>query len=579
MRSSSIAGVLTLTLFVAGGLAKVPQARADEDHFQTFPVGERALGMGGAFTGFADAPSAAWYNPAGLAHLERDALAGSLQLTVSTHRVVEDGYGSPVGTADLEHSGLPAIPLFVGVVKRLGRRDDTGLRRHAFALSTTFPNAQRYRFDVALANSSTGVRDALRIDREARSIWYGPSWAYRVSPTLAFGISGFLVTRRVRHSEDHTIITEGVLNPARGTFENATLSVRETMVKMQTRHIVFRLGAMWDATDRLRLGVMVQPPGIELTDTARIRERRAFADTLAADSYATLYESEQKNLSAAAPVPLEVRLGTSYAASESFVLALDVGLVVPRSGLVRAFGQPAPEPITGETPQPGDFFADSYRRDIVVNAALGFEAVAADVIPIRAGVYTDLSAAPSIDGPTDLYAHDDVDRVGSTFSIGYRSEDYDLSVGVAALFGFGTGLRTNPDPGLGATPEAYLPTDVRERTIFFFISGAQSTVSRLARHVYREHIRGPRRNRQEPEAGAGQVPQTEAGAEPEAGVGAEPEAQHRPDSVSELESESESELELELELELESELEPGAISAPVMEPGLESEVEAEPLSD
>lgn len=569
---SRFAGVFAVGLFVATSVLGSPAAQADDDHYQTFPVGERALGMGGAFTGFADAPSAAWYNPAGLAHLERDALAGSLQLTVSTQRIVEDGYGTPAGTADLEHTGLPAIPLFVGIVKRLGRRDDTGLRRHAFALSTTYPGAQRYRFDVGLANASTGVRDTLRIDREDRSAWYGPSWAYRVSPDLAFGISGFLVTRRFRHSEDQTIITEGTFDPVRGTFENATLFVRESLVKLQTRHIAFRLGAMWSPTNQLRLGLMVQPPGIELTQDASIRERRAFADTLAAPSYATLFESEDKSLSAASPIPFEVRLGTSYAINASTLVALDVSLAVPVGGRVQAFGQPAPDPVTGDTPQPGLFVTDTFEREIVVNGAVGVEAVAAGVVPIHVGVYTDLSGAPSIDGPTDFYVHDDVDRFGGTFSIGYRSEDYDLSVGVAALFGFGTGLRTNPNPGFDPTPEAYLPTDVRERTIFFFISGAQATVSRLARHVYRDRVRNPRRNRRrDAEREAARQAEFEAEGERENA----PEA----DGPSGFETAPGPEAEGQPEDEPEAEAEPESAPAPVPVPEAPLGPDAEPLSE
>ncbi|HEX6246191.1 MAG TPA: hypothetical protein VFZ61_34945, partial [Polyangiales bacterium] len=40
--------------------------RADPYHFQGIPLGQRALGFGGAYTGLAEDPSAAYYNPAGL---------------------------------------------------------------------------------------------------------------------------------------------------------------------------------------------------------------------------------------------------------------------------------------------------------------------------------------------------------------------------------------------------------------------------------------------------------------------------------------------------------------------------------
>ena len=48
-------------------------ALADDGHYQNFLVGERAAGMGGAFTAIANDPSGTYYNPAGLVDIKSNA--------------------------------------------------------------------------------------------------------------------------------------------------------------------------------------------------------------------------------------------------------------------------------------------------------------------------------------------------------------------------------------------------------------------------------------------------------------------------------------------------------------------------
>ena len=42
------------------------RSAAQAIHYRSLPIGERAMGLGGAFTGIADDPSATYYNPAGM---------------------------------------------------------------------------------------------------------------------------------------------------------------------------------------------------------------------------------------------------------------------------------------------------------------------------------------------------------------------------------------------------------------------------------------------------------------------------------------------------------------------------------
>jgi uncharacterized membrane protein YecN with MAPEG domain len=60
-RRHSAAVVLLLGCVLTAGVT------ADEYHFVNTFVGDRAAGMGGAYTAIADGPEGMYYNPAGLA--------------------------------------------------------------------------------------------------------------------------------------------------------------------------------------------------------------------------------------------------------------------------------------------------------------------------------------------------------------------------------------------------------------------------------------------------------------------------------------------------------------------------------
>lgn len=480
-------------------LALVPSwARADDTHYQTFLIGERALGMGGAATGVGSEASAVFYNPGGLAFTRDNGFSGNLSINAYDRRDIDQGYGSPLGVADLTATSRPAVPVFASGVAKFGRRDADGVRPHAFAFTTLTPVQRSLRMTADLADG--GVADTLRIDEQSRTLYLGPTLSFRLPRRVGFGVSLFLVTQRFRHSEDQVVVTEGEGDPSTGVFTNNTLFVRESLLTRTTRHLVARIGVTWEPAPRWRLGVMVQPPGIEVTGEASIRERISFADLLAEPATALLLFDEQKGLGANAPIPFELRVGASFQATEDTLLALDLSVHGPRGSAddrYRTYGAPAPDPVTGNTPLPGLFVEEDAYRTTEVNLSVGFEQVIRDSVPLRVGFFTDRSAAPAIDGPTDVFQVAQVDRYGATFTLGWLAGGFELSVGAAALFGRGTGLRVNPDAG-GAIPETYLPTDVRDRTVYFFVSGYKRAATVLGRQAWNA-VRDRRRNAPAPE--------------------------------------------------------------------------------
>jgi hypothetical protein len=103
--------------------------------------------------------------------------------------------------------------------------------------------------------------------------------------------------------------------------------------------------------------------------------------------------------------------------------------------------------------------------------------VIAGVVPWSAGVFTDLSAAQRITGPSATYAWPDVDRFGITASIGWRAPRYTLGLGGALKVGTGNALVVSAQPD----EPSYAPSRWHERSILFFVSGYQRAAEELAK--------------------------------------------------------------------------------------------------
>jgi hypothetical protein len=145
-------------------------------------------------------------------------------------------------------------------------------------------------------------------------------------------------------------------------------------------------------------------------------------------------------------------------------------------------GTPDPDPVTTATPQPGDLLPQAWHRKMTFNVSAGLDAVLFDVIPFRVGLFTNMSAAPDVPLAGDVLGVDDVDMFGASLSVGVRSGDYDIAIGASALLGSGHGYAILP----AGSPSTYGRTEVQDRILYFFLSGAQRAAHNLARTAYRE---------------------------------------------------------------------------------------------
>lgn len=460
-------------------------ARAQELNYNTFLIGTRAMGMGGAFTGVADDPSSAFHNPAGLGLMLRSATSANLSVIAIEGWKMEGGYGSIAGPRDLEHDAIPSLPLFVGFGQKFGSEDAHGIHQHGIALSIVRPAQIRRRFEVNVFDEVAGFGDSIRIDHEESSQWYGVSYGVRLEPGFALGIGGWLALRDVEHREEQ-FTARGII-PAGASRTADRLMAQQNEATVSTIGLVFRIGLLWHIDSQWSFGAMLQPGAISITNGATLSARSGRTGTGIPPAVEDLRFIEQEDLSGDLPLPWQLRVGASHRFTPDYRMALDLAVYAPigsESDPVDTFGGEV-DPVTGEVPSPGQFIAREWYANMTANVALGFDAMIADLVPLQAGVFTDFSAAPGIDGPSPVYRSPQVHGFGASVAGGIHRGDFDVQVGAAGVFGWGTGLGTNPDANAPVS-ERYLPRSVERYTLYFFISGTERAAESLVRELLRE---------------------------------------------------------------------------------------------
>lgn len=460
-----------------------PAARADPFHAQTLPLGQRAVGMGGAYTAIADDPSATFYNPAGIIMSSDSALSASMTLVAFDRATVEGGYRTENGRSRLSHSTGTSLPTFVSAVKQLGKRDALGRRQHAFALSTFTRSQRRMSFDVQVRQPAVdGSRLAtLSVDDAHRTVWHGLSYAYRPLPNLAIGLSGFLSITRTNYTEERIAAELGAADQMQGSVTSPRNSWTSHLASTNVKNMLVRVGILYRASERLRLGFMVQPPSLHVRGRAKIRMRTLRTDLTTDPAGSSLLNVSEDNLVSRAPQPWELRAGAAYALYHWLMLSGDVSFYGP-SGSQRhpivAIGPRREDPETGVVPDAGAFVSETWRRTANANVALGLEAILKDTIAIRSGIYTDFSSAPDVPRRSNEYQPPCVHRVGGTLSFGLVSDGYDISLGMIGLLGRGQALSFDAQ---ATADEAYQRTVAKDRMFLFFLTGVKSAVRALTR--------------------------------------------------------------------------------------------------
>lgn len=453
-----------LRAFPLSLLALVGVAHAGEFHFETFRYGQRAMGMGGAVTGQPFEPEASYYNPAGLALMERGArFSGALNFFGYDRRIQKGALrdGGFFAPSDLDSANFLPTPSSSVISTRFAGR-------HAIAFSTFLigdlaedfegsrvtPVSDDPLFDSVKFNSTFVRRDRLQLR--------GLTYAYAPTRRLAFGISAFWL----EHEREETARRAQILS-AEDLFANLFIDVT-SREKTTTHSLLGRLGVAWRPSEAASFGLACTLPTLPLTGESRYGYTIV---TSGDEGTAPLYLDEAERADAQTRLPVNCRAGAALRISPRWLLAGDLSLHLPIT--YERFD------FSTETAGREDDFSARVDTDTTINLALGAEYRASPRWPIRVGLFTNRTSAADIPANPDRFAPAHIDLYGATVSAGYLGDRRSLNLGVEVQYGQGEDVVSESLEALIDDAD-FTRVDRSEWRVVVFIAGAAAFAKKAA---------------------------------------------------------------------------------------------------
>lgn len=375
-------------------------ARSDEFHYNNMIIGDRAAGMGGAFTALANDTSGMYYNPAGLV----DAQAKSLSASVNAYYSLSKKYSGVIAGSDLNRNYSAIIPNFFGVQQPVGPVSlgfSYSVPEHAFEnMDETFtdlPTTQEEKQHYGDPNLRI-ARYVLNLNTEDSINEFGPSVAVKVSETISLGLTLYVHKRNFLFVENELLR----LSNGRDQWTNVYVKIRE----WGTRPI---LGFLWKPSERFSFGAALSRTFVVNSDVTYQNTTHSTLEDQPVMNDQRINSTDKQGY------PWQGRLGVAYRINPSWLVSGDVALY---SG----FGY--------------DMLGTRVERESVVNVALGTEYSPGKDWIFRGGIFTNRSNSPDITAGMNPGA-EKIDMYGIAGSVSFRIMQSSITVG--GNYGQGSG--------------------------------------------------------------------------------------------------------------------------------------------
>lgn len=444
-----------LALSLSGGL------RADQYHYSNLLVGDRAIGMGGAYTAVADDSSAVFYNPAGLAFALSNDISGSANALYTRKATYKD---TIQGSDFVEKSG-GTLPSFFGGLQKLDRISkglvfafgvytlDSELKdQDDLITNVNFSrpaNCIAYESDGTTPKKNadgtiqTGVdRPPTILDRFHRAVnqrgstFYvgaGVGWRPMNNLAVGFAVNYNAIDELVQDYQDvrtsSSKCTEG------GNFsdrvETKSQNIRQHLTASGIQP-VFSLQYTIDG--RISLGLTVKAGTYYKQSYDHLFESHtvnlAKADQAKVDATTGEVLSDGKSINAQSisigksssplgKMPIETRMGAAWFYSTRLLMSTDVThyTKVSNADNIAGVGQ-------------------LYSREAVTNFAVGLEYYLVPSIPLRLGLFTNNDARPKINHDT-AGNRDHIDYNGMSIFLAWVQPNSQIGAGFIVQDGRG----------------------------------------------------------------------------------------------------------------------------------------------
>lgn len=427
---------------------------ADQFHYNNVIVGDRAMGLGGAYTAIADDASGVYYNPAGLGFALSNDISGSAN-AYYTKKIV---YEKAIGNEDFtERSGGNMAPFFGGLQKLDNLMPGLVAAFGIATLDADLKDQNDLFSHVKYSlNTGNGSKANLELDKLHRTVMqrantslFSAGIAKRFGGSFAMGLSvGYLsVDELVQVYQDNQYRPEGA---------NYTLQVIQNVRQLlEAGALDIGLGAQWAFTNSWSLGAVVRVPMNLFQGLKSSAENYSYAfvqqcyyrnasnqayttgpanktcdqaktdgDIPADQAEYSTRQTALEGISRATeetnfkkPIgdwPMEYRLGLAWFATPRFLMSLDVAHKTASEN--------------------GDFA--SLKRLAVTNYHYGMEYYVTPSLPLRLGLFTNFDARPKLD-KKKTGQEDHIDYMGGSLFLAWAQPNSQVALGTVVQQGEG----------------------------------------------------------------------------------------------------------------------------------------------
>lgn len=389
-----------------------------------FPIGERAAGMGGAYTALANDATALWYNPAGLGRIQKDSIvvSGSTysyfnSSTDNLYTFTTDGSGS-TSSIGMDESSFSVTANSLALTVKLSEKSSLGLGLFIPLHDVMIGDINTRDLAIESGTASISFKNDLALNGSyyIGMIGYGIRLNDTLSAGLALGLgfySGKLKNINLLH-----------YNSATGE----SLSSEYLTAEINQVTIIPAVGIQITPSSNFSIGLKAEAPHLGLYGKSRFKSISYTTHTGGIDNSddswvdRTVSEDFLERL-----LPGRISAGIGYSITDRFSFSLDATAIFS---------------IKDST----DF------NKTIVNVAAGLEYYLSPGVILRAGFNTDFSQRRELkDDPEVSDGDHRLDYYTGTFSISFAKhrlrglrgkEEKNLktfwsTIGIAARFGVG----------------------------------------------------------------------------------------------------------------------------------------------
>ena len=343
-------------------------ALADQFHYVNALIGDRASGMGGAYTAISDDATGLYYNPAGVVY----ASGRDLSVSANVYFHSTKNYKGALGRFDWNRVSSALLPNYFGIVQPLGNVK--------VGFSYAVPDSSLEDQDQTFNDVNQFTKQYV-INFHSNDSTYnlGPTIAVPIKDDLSVGITLYYFLRRWQYIQNEVVFYD---TPTYG-WTNRFYELTESGFRPV-------LGVMWLPAEKVSLGLSLSK--VFLLDSTAFQQDSCSdtnIDGVGCDTPVTVNSTTVKDKR---KFPVHVAFGAAYYLTPDLLLSGDLNYY---SKVVDQVGG---------------------NQSAITNLALGAEYAVTTVWTVRGGLFTDLANTPEVvAGGTQQLEH--LDLYGISMSV------------------------------------------------------------------------------------------------------------------------------------------------------------------